>query len=188
VKKYLPVLGAVMVFSMFLASQVLFDLVDHSSARPSKKERRIHAHYESIFSKIELETFDKKKIRLSEVKAPIVILNFWASWCKPCLHEFPSIVEMKKRFPDEKVLVLGINSDEENQARQIRKILKKYKLNFPIVPDKSGKILEEFMVSSIPISIIYRNGKIFEVTEGAKDFNSGETIEALNEILKVPKG
>jgi len=183
IKKYFPIILFICGFTGFLSGQIIFDLFD-LSAGLSSKEKALNAHYENIFSRLEFKTIENEKVELSKVKAPIIILNFWASWCQPCLEEFPTIVEMKRKFPNEKVMVFAINADEEEQVKNIKKIVKKYKLNFPIIPDSNGVILEKFLVSSLPVSIIYKNGKVFEISKGKKDFNSGKLIEAFQKIIK----
>jgi len=185
-KKYFPVILFVLTFTGFLSGQIIFDLFN-LSAGLSSKEKAINVHYQNLFSKINLKTSDNNDLKLSKIKAPIVILNFWASWCKPCLEEFPTIVAMKKKFSNDQVLVIGINADEKNQNIKIKKIVKKYNLNFPIVADKDGKALKDFLISSLPVSIIFKNGKVIEISKVAKDFNSGEVITSFQKILKNSK-
>ncbi len=184
-KKFFPYLGFALVMVILLASgRIAFDVID-LSARPSEAKKKVYAHYESVLSKLKVETFDKKKkIELSKVKAPVIILNFWASWCRPCLEEFPSLVAMNNKFSKDEVFVLTINNDDVKQTKQIKQTIKNYKLNFPVIADKDGKIINDFLVSAIPVSIIYHKGKVIEVSQGAKDFNSVESIEKIRSLLK----
>ena len=182
-KKYLPVVGAILLFSVYLISQVVFKYED-GSAQPDSKSKKMYAHYESIYKKTTVITAKGQKLKLSSIKAPVVILNFWASWCTPCLEEFPSLVELKKQFPDSKLKVLAINADENEQMKKIKKTSKKYDFNFPVVVDKKGKLLESFKVSSIPVSIIFKNGKVVEFSDGAKDFASAETVSNIKSWQK----
>lgn len=173
-------------FTGFLCGQVAFDLFDQA-----KKEKMVHPKvakgYEGLFSKISLNTVDGQNLKLTEAKAPIVILNFWASWCTPCLEEFPSMVEMRKNFKEDELLIVGINSDEEDYLKEIKKIGKKYKINFPTVADPSGEILGRFNVSSIPLTIIFHKGKVLEVVKGPKDFSAVETQQNFRELLERTK-
>ena len=183
IKKYLPLLISILVFAAYLGGQVAFDLLDiNTNHSPSPTEEKNIIYYQNIFSKLELTTTNGRTIRLSKSSTPIVILNFWASWCGPCLIEFPSIVQMKKKFSND-VLIIGINSDEERQLDKIKEIEQKYHLNFPNVADKKGKILDKFLIQSIPTSIIFHNGLVIKMTTGGQDFNSEEFIENFKEIL-----
>ncbi len=182
-KKYFPIYIALAFLTILGVGQGMFNLFD-LKADATKTEKKIHTHYESLYSSLEVTTTKNKKIKFKEIKAPIVILNFWATWCKPCLIEFPSIVKMKEKYDDSKVQVFGINQDDEDQLKNIKKIEKKYKLNFPNVADVNGFILEQYMVSAIPVSIIYHKGKVIQVSNGAKDFSSEEVYEKFDKLLK----
>lgn len=153
------------------------------SAHNAEANKKISAHYESLFKKAEFKAVDGKTYNLSKIKAPIVILNFWASWCKPCLAEFPSINELKTKLNDGQVFVIGINTDSENQLKSIEKTVKKYSLTFPNVADSDSSIVGDFMIEAIPVSIIFAKGKVLEISNGQKDFDSGEAIEQFKKHL-----
>ena len=124
------------------------------------------------------------KLDLKKEKAPIVILNFWASWCKPCLEEFDSLTKLRAKYPSDQLQIVAINTDVEKQKIEITKIIKKYNLNFSIVADQEGKIINDYMVEEIPISIIFNKGKVFQVSRGQKDFYSEEVFENINSLLE----
>jgi len=135
-------------------------------------------------SKLNFKTFNKKKINLS---APIVIVNFWASWCRPCLEEFPSLVALRKMFSEEKLSIIAINEDHEDIDKNIKKIIKKFNLNFSIVKDENDKYLDFFYVKALPVTFLFNNGKIVKITNGATDFSSIEYINKLNSMLDTGK-
>jgi len=170
-------------FTGFLCGQVAFDLFAQA-----KKEKLVHPKiikkYERIFSKTTFETISGDKIRLKEIAAPIVMLNFWASWCTPCLEEFPSIVDLRQKFKKDEIFIIGVNSDEENHLKEIKKVSRKYKFNFPNVADPSGGILSEFDVTSIPLTIIFYQGKVLEVMKGPHDFSSVEIGNNFNKLIE----
>ena len=182
-KKFFPLILFVVAFTGFLAGQIAFDWID-INAEPSKEEKSVHAHYESLFKKSVFKDTEGKSYSLSKEKAPVVIVNFWASWCQPCLEEFPSIVAMKKKYSDDQVLVLGVNTDSDEPKKNIKKTVKKFGLNFPIVPDEDSKYSNDFLISAIPVSIIYHNGKVIEVSNEPKDFNSEEWNKMLATLIK----
>lgn len=183
IRKYIPFLFFAVVAVVYLGGQFAFNFGD-TTARISGKAKKINAHYESMFQKSVFKTTDGKELNLKKEKAPIVILNFWASWCQPCLEEFPSLTKLQGKFKADQVKVVGINTDVEKQQKEIKKTVKKYELNFPIVADDKGDITANFMVDAIPVSIIYHKGKVIEVSNGSKDFYSEEVLEQFKTILK----
>ena len=182
-KKYFPIVASFMVFMGFLAVQVAFNMVNIKANQSAIKGGK-KAHYENIFKKQVFEGVKGEKISLGEGKAPIVIVNFWASWCAPCLVELPSLVRISEKYGSEKILVLGINADETSQLKKIKKLTAKYKITFPIIPDLKGAILEDFMVSKIPTTLIFHKGKLVRHIEGTEDFVSGEMMEFFDDLLK----
>lgn len=181
-KKYIPIVATLFLGIVVLGSQVFFKSRD-IKASPSKDTNKINLHYENNLKEVVYK--DKgKAFKLKESKAPVVILNFWASWCVPCLEEFPSLVKLRNRFKDQEVVIVGINTDDVESYPDAKKVMKKYKINFPVIFDKKSDLINKFKVSAIPVSIIYNKGKVIEVSNGAKDFFSGEFLEQVQSIVK----
>ena len=172
---------AIMIFSAFLAGQILFDKFNINAAL-SKQEDQLVSLYKDNLKSFKDRSFDGIDIDLSNIKAPVVVINFWASWCGPCLEEFPSLVELKKRYGEDDVYIVGINSDTENVDKNIKKIYQNYQLNFPSVLDKN-KWTEKFKVNAIPISIIYLGDEVI-VSKGARDFTDQKLLKKIDQILQ----
>ncbi len=181
-KKYFPLFAFVVVLSGYLFGQIIFN-GSETIATQSEVSAAEKKHYESIFQTLEVTTTENKKIKLSEVESSIIVINFWASWCKPCLQEFPSLVSLGKSFKESELKIIGINSDYEDQKKNIKKTVDEYKLNFDIVADENNKILDSFMISAIPVSVIYHKGKVVEISKGEKDFTSEENLSGLRALL-----
>lgn len=182
-KKFLPLIMFVLAFTAFTAGQAGWETL---KAATSPKTDEKYKKYEDLFIKGNFITVDGKKIENTKLKSPVVIYNFWASWCNPCLEEMPSLLAMKKKFKDDEVQVLAFNTDEEDQLKNIQKISKK--LNFQndlsIVADKNTKIAESFNVSAIPVTIIFLGGKVVHFSNGPMDFNSEEMIGKIKGWVK----
>ncbi len=138
----------------------------------SSVEKENFARYERIFNTLEMEAKDGKKIVLKNLEAQTIIVNFWASWCLPCLEEIPSMVRLTQKVPKDKLLVVAINTEEEDQLKNIAKIEKRFNLtdSFIIVPDKKFRIADEFKFSAIPVTVIFKNGKVVFYNNGPVDF------------------
>ena len=182
-KKYLPIFLIIIGLGGFLIFQIEFN-----GPKKSKTLSRVPSFaskkFEKNFQDLNLVTIDGPEIRPASLKVPIVILNFWASWCAPCLEEFPSLTELRKKYFDQEVLIVGINTDDQLSKVDIKKVAKQYNLNFPIIGDDTGKISNLFDVSAIPFTIIFYNGKVLEINNGPKDFNAIEFIETIDKLLK----
>lgn len=172
----------VLAFTGFLAGQVFFNRIQ-LTASPLSKEKSKASFYEAQLKKLQGKTSDGTEIKASDIKAPVVILNFWASWCVPCLQEFPSLVALQKQFGKKKVFVLGINSDEENVKKNINKIYKKYNLNFPSILDE-GKISSLFNINNLPASLIFIDGKLHKTHIGVTDFMEKELVTKIKAAVK----
>src|ERR1700680_2152655 len=68
----------------------------------------------------------------------VLVLNFWASWCAPCVQEIPSLNEFQKMFASQGVVVLGVNVDSRQDL--YRNMLKKFKISFPTARDPEENI------------------------------------------------
>ena len=182
-KKFLPFIIFTLVFTGFLCGQIGWQNL--SAGITSKKDNE-YALYENLFLKGEYSTIDGKKIVNSKIKAPVVIYNFWASWCNPCLEEIPSMLEMKKKFKETDLQVMAFNTDEEDQMKNISKALKKLNIKneFNVIADKNNQIATSFKFSAIPVTIIFNRGKVVHFSNGPMDFNSAEMIEKMKGWIK----
>jgi cytochrome c biogenesis protein CcmG/thiol:disulfide interchange protein DsbE len=181
-KKFLPFIILTLAFTGFLAIQVAVDQ-SQTKANQSNTQKDTNVRFENLYKTMTFTSTDKKSFKLGELKTPIVILNFWASWCVPCMKELPSLVDLKKQFGDN-ISIIGINSDEDDQEKMIKKIVDKYKINFPTVAEKDSKISDEFYVSAIPFTLIYINGSVYLSKKGSMDFLDQSLIDHFKTVLK----
>ncbi len=170
-----------MAFSGFLSTQILWDNFN-LNAENVDQDKQKHSVYETNYQSLILTTTQDKVIELRNQTTPILVLNFWASWCQPCLREFPSLVKFQERFKD-KVKVIGINGDEESVLEKIKKTEQKYKLNFESVADPKSVIANKFLINSYPVSIVFHKGKVIYVNKKIHDFMDPEFIALIESSL-----
>jgi thiol-disulfide isomerase/thioredoxin len=185
-KKFLPFLVFFIVFGVVLAGQIAYKLISNDKDMAKTSESTEYKQIESHFLEASYIDLKGQTIELKKLNAPIVIINFWASWCTPCLAEMPSMIKLKHKFKDNQVKVVAINTDEENQKDSIEKTIKKIgiKDEFIIIPDKEAKIVSQFMVSAIPVTYVFLKGRVVHLSTGPMDFNSLEFEEKMKEWLK----
>ncbi|MBP9674681.1 MAG: TlpA family protein disulfide reductase [Bacteriovoracaceae bacterium] len=114
----------------------------------------------------------------------VVILNFWASWCPPCLQELPSLNALAGKVASEDVKIIGINSDEDVTLESIRKIEKKYSLKFESVADPKGEFSRLLNIPRLPTTIFLIHGKVNFIVEEQEDFTSKKVKDLLERALK----
>jgi peroxiredoxin len=101
-----------------------------------------------------------KDVRLSQYKGQVVLLNFWATWCRPCRTEIPSLVSLYRDYKDRGVVVLGVSVDSEVQL--VKPFARVMKMNYPVLigagHDDLGDAFGPFV--GFPTSVlIARDGK-----------------------------
>lgn len=119
------------------------------------------------------------KISLRQFRGQVVILNFWASWCPPCIDETPSLVSMQQRLKAKGITVVGVSSDENEQA--YRRFIQEYGINFPTVRDPSERVEHLYGTVKIPETyIIDRNGVLRRKFVSEVNWNSPEVLSYLS--------
>lgn len=101
-----------------------------------------------------IEKIGAKDLRqlVDSSKGRILVINFWATWCAPCVKEFPGLIALRQSFPEHQLNIAGISVDYN--ARQVENFVKLNKVNFPVFLD-DGSISSMMSVQSIPRTIIY---------------------------------
>ena len=90
-------------------------------------------------------------------KGRVLVINYWATWCVPCVKEFPGLVALRQQYPESDLHLVGISVDYN--IRPVENFLKQHKVNFPIYLD-NGEISEMLSIKSIPRTVIYsRSGE-----------------------------
>jgi|CXWL01.1.fsa_nt_gi cytochrome c biogenesis protein CcmG/thiol:disulfide interchange protein DsbE len=112
-----------------------------------------------------LTTFDGQEISLDSLRGQVVVVNFWASWCKPCEKEAPELEAFYRAYKDRGVVVLGIDYvDTETEARAY---LKKFGITYPNGPDLGTRISQAYRIKGVPETfVIDRNGQLVKTIIG----------------------
>lgn len=104
-------------------------------------------------------TIDGKKIDLKKVKGKYVLLDFWATWCAPCMAEMPFIKEIRKNYSADKLVIIGISKDSD--LKKLKAGVKKNSMTWPQFYDQNNNMSKLYEVDAIPaLVLIDREGKI----------------------------
>jgi peroxiredoxin len=121
------------------------------------------------------------KITLSQFRGQVVVLNFWATWCPPCIEETPSLVQMQSRLKNKGVVVLAVSIDADDAA--YHKFLKDYSVNMVTVRDEAKKAANLYGTFGWPESyVIDRGGVIRRKFIGPVDWTSPEVTDYLSKL------
>jgi peroxiredoxin len=120
-------------------------------------------------------------VSLSQFRGKVVVLNFWATWCPPCIEETPSLIKMQTHLKDKGVVVLAVSIDADNA--EYHRFLKSYNVNMVTVRDEARKASSLYGTFGWPESyVIDRNGVLRRKFIGAVDWTSPEIVEYLSKL------
>ena len=123
----------------------------------------------------------QNKITLSQYRGQVVVLNFWATWCAPCVEEVPSLVEMQRRMKAKGVTVLAVSVDVDENA--YRQFVRDHGVNLLTVRDPDQKSNSLFGTSKFPETfIVDRNGVMRRKFIGAVDWTEPEILDFLSKL------
>jgi thiol-disulfide isomerase/thioredoxin len=160
-RKYLPFLICALFFMGFLTLQLATDLFAAPGKMNSSKEKKIELKL-SGFKPV----MSDGKNYISQNKK-FLIINFWASWCAPCLKELPSLIDLYAKNKD-KIEIVGVNCDEDEKS--MKRVESLYKLSFLSVKDPELKWMDYFGYSKLPTTLIFKDGKLVYQNEEFTDF------------------
>ena len=138
-----------------------------------------------------LKTLDGEDFDLGRQKGSVVVLDFWATWCGPCIKSLPGLMEMAGQFPADKVKLIGVNQAEAPE--QVKRFLEAHKWNLTVAMDAGQSVAKQYGVDGIPHTVIVGpDGKVAWVQTGATadgDEKAGEEIKKLLDGKAVtPRG
>jgi len=130
-----------------------------------------------------LQDLDGNQVDLQSLKSKVVLLDFWASWCGPCVAELPHIEKLHRDFKDRGLVVLGVNNEDVEVARAF---VKQKGYTFTTLVDEGKEVSIKYGVSGIPqVFIIDREGKI---KWHALGYGPGREVELRGVVEKILKG
>jgi cytochrome c biogenesis protein CcmG/thiol:disulfide interchange protein DsbE len=121
------------------------------------------------------------KVTLSQFRGQVVVLNFWATWCPPCVEETPSLVRMQARLKDKGVVVLAVSIDDDDAA--YHRFLKEYGVNMVTVRDEARKAATLYGTFGWPETfVIDRQGVVRRKFIGPVEWTSPEVTDYLGRL------
>jgi cytochrome c biogenesis protein CcmG, thiol:disulfide interchange protein DsbE len=132
-----------------------------------------------------LPDLTEKEMRLSDFRGKVVFLNFWATWCKPCREEMPSMEILYKNFEKDGLVILAISIDRVTTKKDIPPFVKALNLTFPILVDSWGQTDKRYKLMGVPETyIIDQQGVLREKVIGPRDWTMLDNLQVVTQLLK----
>jgi peroxiredoxin len=132
-----------------------------------------------------VRTIDGKSLDLARLsdRGPLV-LDFWATWCKPCVASMPALDVLAKKYQARGVTVLGISIDGPRNFARVRPFLNKLGLSYPNAIDEDGSLQERFQVVAVPTTLVIGSDRrVMHVFTGYQGGPLRDVEQALMELL-----
>ncbi|HIE65493.1 MAG: TlpA disulfide reductase family protein [Nitrospira sp.] len=134
----------------------------------------------------QLKTLKDTLITIADYRGKVVLLNFWATWCKPCMKEMPEMQVAYEEYKDRGFVILGVNFGES--PGKAARLVKQMGLTFPILLDQEVEVASRYQVVSLPVSFfIGPNGIIKERVFGGTLTKAG-IGEVFHRLMDGKKG
>ena len=142
------------------------------------------AYGNPVSPRLELPGLDGRHYRLSDYRGRVVVVNFWATWCPPCIAELPTLQQVWKQLHTDNFDVFAVNLGEEEET--IRRFIDRFepKLEFPILLASDESIMKDWRIQALPTSyIIDKVGRWAYIELGPRDFNHEHIVSRLRKLM-----
>lgn len=131
-----------------------------------------------------LKNLDGRTVSYNQVKGEnLTVIDFWATWCKPCVKSIPEFVKMDDEFDDTQVQFIGISIDGPRNKAKVKPFIKSLGVEYPVLRDSDSSLMGRLGVRAVPsLLIVNSDNEIIYFHEGYK---SGEEIEIKKKILEL---
>jgi peroxiredoxin len=177
---------SLVIAAIIIVAAAFYGAKPDPSREPSPASRK-PLGLEILKARIAAPDFDLKDaagrpLSLKELRAKVVFINFWATWCPPCIEEMPAMEKLHKELEKDGLVVLAVNFQEG--PSRVREFLTKHDFTFTALLDQDGKVAERYQAWALPVSVIIsKRGEMAAKAMGARDWASQESLRFFRELL-----
>lgn len=144
----------------------------------------ISSYGQSVYN-FQLETPEGKLAQYSDIKgSKLSVIDFWATWCKPCVNSIPKLVELSNNYSSDEVAFIAISIDGPRNLSKIRPYASSVGITYPVLLDTNQELMKELNVTVIPtLIIVNEQGEIIAFHEGFAPGDEKLLKEEIDEFL-----
>jgi len=158
------------------AHEPVLDLFERAGVSELKAGQRAPA--------VHLESFSGGRASLADWKGALVVLNFWATWCTPCMLEMPTLESLWRQYRERRLVVIGISVDVGAPRHVIAPYLSNLGLTFPVLLDPDMRTAQAWRVTALPATfIIGPEGDVVGMAIGPREWDGAEMRTLLESLL-----
>jgi len=138
-----------------------------------------------------LKDLSSQEVKLADFQGKVVLMSFWATWCKPCLAEMRELDRLYKKYKARGFVVLGINEDEADKLEQVKGVVTKKRVTYPVLLDSEHGVQTAYGVEKLPCLVLIDHHVLIKskrtgYSEGGLRSLEDEVVEALKAKVAKP--
>lgn len=143
---------------------------------------------ETFYDRIRVTTVDGEESDLNRYQGGLVLINFWATWCPPCIKEMPSMNNLQQQFKSDEFQIVAINMGQSATTVDSFLMEQTFEFDLPVYLDETGRSFTDLKIQGMPSSfLVGPDGKLIETIIGAREWDHPGNIKALRELISETK-
>lgn len=145
--------------------------------------RSAHAA-EEVAPTFTLRDVNNQEVSLESLRGKVVLVNFWATWCVPCMVEMPHLNALYEELKDQGFVVLSVSTDDARTASRVKPLIKSKGYSFPVLLDKETQVIAQYNPQkTLPYTVVVdRTGKVAYRHAG---YTEGDEVELKKKVLAL---
>jgi thiol-disulfide isomerase/thioredoxin len=128
------------------------------------------------------QTLSGKTVRLSQFRGKVVLVNFWATWCVPCLIEMPALDRLNRKLSGQPFVLLAVNQSEDRA--QVERFTHAHPYSFDVVLDPIGEISSNYRANRLPMTyIIDQDGMVIRRAIGPRQWDGPDALHLFETLM-----
>ena len=128
-----------------------------------------------------IKNTENRVVHYTELRGEkLTVIDFWATWCQPCIRSLPKLLELSKEYSGEGVNFIGISIDGPRNHSKVKPFTSSLGISYPILMDSNGELMGDLNITSVPtLLVVDRNDRIVYMHEG---FTAGDEYTIREEL------